>query len=176
VETIFGFMPPTDVGSPGDKGIALERTTRLGKRGGTYWSPTLKTQLSGTVANNLSVALSPFVTGHRIRSVPDLDDRSQLRFDGLSGEVTYRFLERTHTNPLAAAFSVEPRLARVGPITGEPVSAYAAEFKLLVDGVLVPDRLYGAINLNYAIGTERPPAHWPTKPPSGCSSGSRRAT
>jgi hypothetical protein len=40
---IFGFTTPTDVGSPGDKDIALETTTRLGKRGGTYWSPTLKT-------------------------------------------------------------------------------------------------------------------------------------
>ena len=106
-------------------------------------------------ANNVWLGLSPFVTGHRIRSVPDLDDRSQLRFDGFSGEVIYRSLERTQTNPLAAAFSIEPRVARVGPVTGEPVSAYAAEFKLLLDAVLVPDRLYAAINLNYALGTER---------------------
>jgi hypothetical protein len=152
---IFGFTTPTDVGSPGDKDITLETTTRLGKRGGTYWSPTLKTQMGGTIANNVWLGLSPFVTGHRIRSVPDLDDRSQLRFDGFSGEVIYRFLERTQTNPLAAAFSIEPRVARVGPVTGEPVSAYAAEFKLLLDAVLVPDRLYAAINLNYALGTER---------------------
>ena len=152
---IFGFTTPTDVGSPGDKDIALETTTRLGKRGGTYWSPTLKTQVGGTIANNVWLGLSPFVTGHRIYSVPDLDDRSQLRFDGFSGEVIYRFLERTQTNPLAAAFSVEPRVARVGPVTGEPVSAYAAEFKLFLDAVLVPGQLYAAINLNYALGTER---------------------
>jgi hypothetical protein len=43
----------------------------------------------------------------------------------------------------------------VGPITGEPVSAYAAEFKLLLDAVLVPDRLFAAINLNFALGMER---------------------
>ena len=153
---IFGFTTPTDVGSPGDKDIALETTSRLGKRGGTYWSPTLKTQIGGTVADNVWVGLSPFVTGHRIRSVPDLDNRSQLRFDGFSGEVIYRFLDRTQTNPLAGAFSIEPRVARVGPIVGEPVSAYAAEFKLLLDAVLVPGRFYAALNLNYALGTERP--------------------
>ena len=47
---IFGFTTPTDVGSPGDKDIALETTTRFGKRGGTYWTPTLKTQMGGTIA------------------------------------------------------------------------------------------------------------------------------
>ena len=86
---IFGFTSPTDVGDPGDTGLALETTTRLGKRGGTYVSPTLKAQVSRTVARNLALAFSPFVTGHRIRSVPDLDDRSSVRFDGLSSEVAY---------------------------------------------------------------------------------------
>ena len=85
-------------------------------------SQTLKTQLSATVADDLALALSPFVTGHRIRFVRDLDDRSQLRFDGLSGEASYRFLARTGTNPVAATLSVEPRWARVDAVTGEAVT------------------------------------------------------
>ena len=52
-------------------------------------------------------------------------------------------LEALRTNPSVREF------------TGEPVSAYAAEFKLLLDAPLVPNRLYAAINLNYALGTER---------------------
>ena len=153
---IFGFTSPTDVGSPGDRGVAFELTNRVAKPGGgTYWSPTLKTQFSGTVAENLAVAISPFVTGHRIRSVPDLNDRSSLQFDGVSGEIAYRFLERTPTNQLAATVSVEPRAARVDALTGERVPSYSAEFKLFADAVLVPRRLYAAVNLNYALGTQR---------------------
>src|SRR5215217_3549907 len=67
---IFGFTNPT------------------GKRAGSYWSPTLKTQFSFTQEENLSVALSPWVTAHRIHSVPTLEDRTATRFDGFSGEVS----------------------------------------------------------------------------------------
>src|SRR5918998_3307278 len=77
---IFGFTSPTDVGETGDRGLAFELSNRAGKRGGDYWSPTLKTQFSYTLADNFAIAVSPFFTGHRIRQVPDLDDRSSGRF------------------------------------------------------------------------------------------------
>ena len=152
---IFGFTNPTDVGSPGDRGIAFELSNRAGKRGGSYWSPTLKTQFSFTPEENVAVALSPWVTAHRIRDVPSLEDRTATRFDGFSGEVSYRFVERTPTNPVAATVSMEPRVARVDAVTGEQVRSYGNEVKLFVDAVLVPGRLYGAVNINYAFGTQR---------------------
>lgn len=152
---IFGFTDPTDVGDPGDKSLALETTTRIGKAGGLYASPTLKTELSHTIAPNLAVSLSSFLTGHHIRAVPNLDDRSSVRFDGLSTEVLYRFLERSPGNPFAATFAFEPRVSRVDELTGERAAGYEAEFKLFVDAVLVPKRLYGALNLNYAVATQR---------------------
>jgi len=151
---IFGFTSPTDVGEAGDRGLALELSNRAGKRDGTYWSPTLKTQLSYTVTDNFAVAVSPFFTGHRIRDVPDLDNRSSGRFDGFSGEIAYRFIERSETNPVAATFSMEPRWARVDALTGERVRSFGNEFKLFIDTVLVPERLYGALNFNYALGTQ----------------------
>ncbi len=106
---IFGFTSPTDVGETGDRGLALELSGRAGKRRGSYWSPTLKTQFSYTLADNFAIALSPFVTAHRIPEVPDLDDRTSTGFDGFSGEIAYRFIERSATNPFAATFSMEPR-------------------------------------------------------------------
>jgi hypothetical protein len=151
---IFGFTSPTDVGEKGDRALALELSNRAGKRDGSYWSPTLKNQFSYTPAENFAIALSPFVTAHRIRGVPDIDDRTSARFDGFSGEVSYRFLERTPTNPYAATVSMEPRIARVDALTGERVRSYGNEFKLFVDAVVVPERLYAAINLNYALGTQ----------------------
>jgi hypothetical protein len=160
---IFGFTSPTDVGAPGDRGIAFELSNRAGKRAGSYWSPTLKTQFSFTPEQNMSVALSPWVTAHRIRDVPTLENRTATRFDGFSGEVSYRFIERTPTNPFAATVSTEPRVARVDAVSGEQVRSYGNEVKLFVDAVLVPGRLYGAVNINYAFGTQRglgPDARW----------------
>ena len=152
---IFGFTDPTDVGDKGDRGLALELSNLAGKRNGRYWSPTLKTQIGYTPADNFAIALSPFVTAHRIREVPDLDNRTSTRFDGFSGEVAYRFIERSRTNPLAATVSVEPRIARVDAVSGERVRAYANEFKLFLDAVVIPDTLYAAVNVNYSLATQQ---------------------
>jgi hypothetical protein len=152
---IFGFTSGTDVGEPGDCGVAFEYSGRAGKADGSYWAGTLKTQFGATIADNFSVALSPFVTHHRIRGVTDLDDASQTRFDGFSGEASYRFIERSAGNPVAATFSLEPRWARVDGTGGSAVTAYSVEFKLFVDAVLVPGKLFGAVNLNYAPATQK---------------------
>ena len=160
---IFGFTSPTDVGDPGDRGVAFELSNRAGKRDGSYWSPTLKTQFGYTLADNFAIAFSPFVTAHRIRNVPDLEDRTSTRFDGFSGEIAYRFIERSPANPVAATFSMEPRIARVDALTGERVRSYGNEFKLFVDTILVPEKLYAAVNVNYALGTQKafgPDAGW----------------
>jgi len=152
---IFGFTSPTDVGEKGDRGLALELSSRAGKRSGHYWSPTLKTQFSYTLFDDFAIALSPFVTAHRVRDVPDLDNRTSTRFDGFSGEIAYRFIPRSETNPVAATFSMEPRIARVDALTGERVRSYGNEFKLFVDTVLVPGKFYAAVNFNYAVGTQQ---------------------
>jgi hypothetical protein len=152
---MFGFTSPTDVGNPGERGIAFELSSRAGKRAGSYWSPTLKTQFSFTLEDNVALALSPWVTAHRIREVPTLEDRTATRFDGFSGEVSYRFIQRTHANPVAATISIEPRMSRVDALTGEGARSYGSEVKLLVDAVIVPGRFYGAVNINYAFGTQR---------------------
>jgi hypothetical protein len=151
---LFGFTSPTDVGQPGERGIAFELSSRAGKRAGGYWSPTLKTEFSFTPEENLAVALAPWITAHRIREVPTLDDRTATRFDGFSGEVSYRFIRRKPVNPVAATVSIEPRLSRVDALTGEGARAYGGEAKLLVDAVVVPGRLYGAVNINYAFATQ----------------------
>lgn len=152
---IFGFTDPTDTGDPGDKGLSFELTGRAGKRAGAYVSPTLNSEFGFTPAENVELELSSWTTGHRIRVAPELDDKSQVRFDGLSAELAYRFVERSETNPVAATFSVEPRWVRVDGTSGERETAVSAEMKLFVDAVIVPDRLFAAFNLNYASGVSR---------------------
>jgi len=151
---IFGFTSGTDVGNPGDRGIAFEFSARAGRIGGSYLTGTLKTQLSFTVAPDVAIAVSPFVTWHRSRGVPGIDDISRGQFDGLSFEASWRFLQRTASG-FAATVSIEPRYARVDGISGQRVDAYSAELKLFMDVVLIPDRLFAAVNLNFAPGASQ---------------------
>jgi hypothetical protein len=161
---IFGFTSPTDVGNPGDCAMALEYSGRAGKADGRYDMGTLKTEFSATIAENLFLAVSPFATYHRIEGVSGLDDLRGLRFNGLSGELSYRFIERSAANRVAATFSVEPRWARVDGTSGLRATTYWVEFKLFLDSVVVADRLYAAVNLNYAPAIQKldavPPGEW----------------
>jgi hypothetical protein len=88
-------------------------------------------------------------------NVTGFDDMNRTRFDGISGELSYRFIERGATNRTAATFSVEPRWARVNGFSGAGITAYSVEFKLLMDTVLWADRLYAALNLNYAPAKQK---------------------
>jgi hypothetical protein len=156
-DDIFGFTSPTDVGNPGDCAIAFEFSGAAGRSSGRYHTGTLKTEFSATIAENVFVAVSPFVTYHHIRGVDGFDDLSRARFDGLSGELGYRFIERSANNPVAATFSVEPRWARLDVDNGSGlgVTAYLVELKLFLDSVIVAERLYAAINLNYAPAIQK---------------------
>lgn len=154
-DDIFGFTDPTDVGNPGDCGISFEFSGAAGKADGRYQSGRLKTEFSATIAENLAVALSPFVAYHRIRNVTGLDDLQRARFDGISGEVSYRFIERSAANRIAATFAVEPRWARADGTSGGGVTAYSVDLKLFVDTVIVAERLYAALNLNYEPATQK---------------------
>jgi hypothetical protein len=163
-ENIFGFTDPTDVGKPGDTAIASENTGRTGKRMGRYFTLQSKTELSRTLGENTWGAVSLFNSQYRVHDVPDLDrNLNRTAFDGLSFEIAHRVLERSATNPFAITLSLEPRWSRLDPIAGTRVEAFSAEAKLFVDAVVVPDKLYWAINLNYAPGTQRgtePGAKW----------------
>jgi hypothetical protein len=159
---IFGFTDPTDVGDRGDRGFALESTLRRGRGGGVYDALGTKAEIGFTPVEDLALSVSAFVAAHRIRAVPDLDDRRRLGFDGLSAEAVYRVLPRTGSG-IAVALAIEPRWSRIDAGTGERVEAFEAEAKLFADAILVPGRLYGAVNLNYAPGVSRgiePGAKW----------------
>jgi hypothetical protein len=153
---IFGFTDSTDVGDRDDRGAAIENTLRAGRGGGTYRALDTKYELGVTPVENLALSLAAFTTAHRIRSVPELDDRRGIAFDGLAVEAVYRVLPRTASG-VAVALAVEPRWSRVDSGAGTRQEGFEAETKLFVDAILVPGKLYGAMNLNYAPGVSREP-------------------
>jgi hypothetical protein len=151
---IFGFTSGTDLGEAGDCGAALEYTARAGKRAGSYFAGTAKLQFGATLRDDFAIALSPFVSHHRVRAVPDLDDRSRARFDGVSFEMAHRFVERGETSPLAATIALETRWSRVDGTSGEPIRGFGTELKLFLD-MPIGEKYAAALNLNYAPGITR---------------------
>ncbi len=147
---IFGFTSPTDVGNKGEYSFANEFDGRLQKRDGTYRAFSNKTEFGYTFTENFWLGGSAFLSAHHIRGVPDLDDLSEINFDGLSFQPMLRLIERSASNPFALAISAEPRWARIDGGNGLRSTAYAVEFKIMMDGVIVRDKLFWGANLNWA--------------------------
>jgi hypothetical protein len=149
-DDIFGFTSQTDIGKPGDTGFANENDGRLGKRQGRYSALNTKYEFSRTVADGWWMAGSFFGAYNHARDVPEIDDINRVNFDGLSFEIEHRIVERSVGNPFAVSISVEPRWGRIDGVTGLLSNSYGAAFKLFVDAVVVPDRLYWGSNLVWA--------------------------
>jgi hypothetical protein len=145
-DDIFGFTTPTDVGNPGDTGFANENDGRAGKRGGTYRALNARYELGHTPAPDWWVGVSLFASHHRVRDVPGLADVNRTAFDGLSFEIEHRIVKRTLSNPFAIAVSLEPRWGLIDSVPGLPAHFVNAAFKLFVDAVVVPDKLYWGFN------------------------------
>ena len=172
---IFGITSPTDIGDPCSWGLAGEFTGGGGKRDGDYLAVTKKTQLGYTYSDRLAFAVSMFNTWTGWSNVTVAQDAlaeagdgvtltslHKLQFDGLSGEVALRLLARSPGQPFAVTVASEPRWSRVDGLTGYRADGYGNEFKLLMD-VALSERMFAAMNLNYALGTARyviPNAPW----------------
>jgi hypothetical protein len=154
-DDIFGFTSPSDIGKPGDSGLALENDGRFGKRDGTYRVITQKLEYSRTLTDNLALAVSVFGAYHNLKNVTvQPDNRVSYQFDGLSTELTYKVLERSARNPFGVTFSIEPRWGRIDGLSGGQAQSFGAESKLFIDAALVPEKLFWALNLNYAQGAQ----------------------
>lgn len=155
-EDIFGFTSPTDVGSPGDKGIALENDGAVGKRQGRYRAITQKLEFSRTFAENWSYAASIFGVWTSLCNHPDFPDRSAYGFDGVSVEFRDRVIQRSATNPFALTLAIEPRFGRIDTFSGMRSISYSGEVKIQIDAP-ISDRLFWGMNANFGTGRARDP-------------------
>jgi hypothetical protein len=164
---IFGFTNPTDIGDPCKWYFASEHSGLAGKRDGSYFALSTKSEISYTASENLAFAFSAFTAYHKWSNVTVLQDAlasagvgvmvtesDKLQFDGLSGEVLMRLLTRSRGQPFAMVVAMEPRWSRIDLSTGYRAEFYASEFKLLVDAAFT-ERLFAAMNLIYALATQR---------------------
>ena len=172
-DSIFGFTEGSSIGDVGDKELSLDTEARVGKGGTRYWGSDSKLGFEFTPNRYIQLEFGPFVSAHSIKDVAGLDDREQVAFGGLFGEIKYRLLERTPSLPLALALSAEPEWRRIDETSGDRVDNLGLELKLDGDLELVKDRLYLGGNLLYEPEATHDPDHigagWAMESTSGIS-------
>jgi hypothetical protein len=164
---IFGILSPTDVGDACSFGFASETTGRVGKRDGRYVATTTKLQFTYTYSDQLSFAVSPFVSAFSWKDVTvnqgiqlatgvgvDRTNLGRVDFDGVSAEASWRVLQRSVDQPLAITLSTESRWFRRGPVVGYPAEGRQIELKMFAD-LALNERWFAAANIVYGFGTER---------------------
>ena len=151
VETkyIFGFSEGSGIGLEGEKEFSLDTEARIGKQGGHYWASETKGEFEFTPNQYVQFEFGPFMSGHRIKDVTDLDNRNQVALGGFFGEIRYQLLDRGQSQPLAVTLSAEPEWRRIDETTGKVVDNYELELKANADLELIQNRLYLGGNLLY---------------------------
>ena len=154
-EDLFGFTEGSDVGDPGELEGSIDTTGRFGRRGGRYRvvSPTLEVEY--TPVERFSLSLDATFDRYWIRNVPDFENRNTGGPSQLSTQWRYQFVKRD-PSPVGLTLSLEPQLGFFDQDTGERARRTALEAVLSLDTALVPERVFGAVNLTYEAERVRP--------------------
>jgi hypothetical protein len=156
---VFGFTEGSGIGLEGEKEFSVDTAARIGKRDGRYWASETKLEFEFTPNQYVQFEFGPFISGHGIRDVTDLDNRSQVAFGGVFGEVRYMLLDRGPSSPVALTLSAEPEWRRIDETSGERVTNFELELKVNGDAELIKNRLYLGFNLLYEPEATHDPDH-----------------
>jgi len=151
VETkyVFGFTEGSGIGLEGEKEFSAETVVNFGKRDGRYRASETKLEYEFTPNQYVQFELGPMVAWHDINGVTGLDDRNEIAFSGLFGEIRYLLLDRGPSSPLAVTLSAEPEWHRIDETSGARVRNFGLELKVNADLELIKNRLYLGSNLLY---------------------------
>lgn len=154
-ESLFGFTPGSDTDSAGSRAVAIESISGFGRRDGSYAAIGGKLEFSYGLTDDLSVSLGLLGGWRNIRGVTGYGNIDALRFDGVGTELRWRILKRGDS-PVGLTLHIEPSWRGQDEASGEAGRGVSSENKLIIDRELIPERLYGAVNLIYDIETFKP--------------------
>jgi hypothetical protein len=153
---IFGFSSGSDVADMGAWGGALEYNGAFGTRFGTLQGHNIKAQVSTSPFPCLEIGPSLNYGFSKLNNRNALTSFSNSAFGGQI-EFKYKLLGRS-THGIGLTVTAEPGYSAVDSKLNDPLAPlFASEgsrlgnnsFKLLSDFVLIQDRLFGAINVEY---------------------------
>lgn len=153
-ENLFGFTEGTDTGKAGEQEALVDVIGRFSKRrdgpgrsGYGAAEPLISYQYDPT--DNLSIEPGLLFDMRDSRAIAGVPDKSFGTFNGGSLELKYQFFKRTDQRPFSLALQAEPRYARITPVEGQGADVFSVETRLIADARIVPDRLWGGLNLIY---------------------------
>ncbi|MGQ0681484.1 hypothetical protein [Bradyrhizobium sp.] len=147
-EHVYGFMIGTDVGTVGEREFQTKTTGRFARDGGRYRAGSQDFELEFVPVENFRIEIGSTFTAHDIRAVPDMADRRQLTWQGVSVDLRYRLLGR-ESAPFGLTFGVEGQLNRIDEVSGAAVRNVETEFRLAVERDLIPNHVLATLNLIY---------------------------
>jgi len=146
---LFGFTEGADIGAEGEQSVEYETTTAFGRRGGSYGAVEQEVEYEGVPSQYFGFELSAHGFGDSLRNVDGIASASGVNFMGLSTELRYLVIGRGPGSPFGLTLVAEPEWDRIDG-DGRPVVDLSTTFRAIVDTELVPNRVYGAINVTYA--------------------------
>jgi hypothetical protein len=153
---LFGFTEGADIGAEGEQSIEYETTTSSGKRGFGYNVLEQEVEYENVPTQNFGYELSAHGLAYSIHNTEGLDDAQGANFSGLSAELRYLVIGRGPGSPYGLTLVAEPEWARIDD-GGQPVTDFSTTFRGIVDTELIPNRLYGAVNLLYTPDIAKSP-------------------
>jgi len=158
-EDLFGHVQNVETEPPGEWELTQWATLRAGKQAGTFRALDLRTELETGLTDRLQAALYLDVAAHRIRSVPGLEDRNELRLQGGAAELEYR-LRDVSPHGFGLALYAEARGSRIADTSGDAERVVELETKLILERHLFDDRLVWTVNYTlepeWSVGHVRP--------------------
>lgn len=166
---LFGFTEGADIGAEGEQSVEFETTTQFGRRGGHYATVEQEIEYEGVPSQYFGFELSAHTFGYSIGGVQGLTDASGLNVSGLSAELRYLVIGRGPGSPFGLTLVAAPEWGRIDD-GGQPVIDLNTTFRAIVDAELVPNRIYGAVNLIYNPDYTRSPGQaWASSSTWGAS-------
>jgi hypothetical protein len=147
-EHLFGFTIGSSIGEKGEKELESETTARAGKGTGTYAAVAQQFEAKYTAESWVRIAPAAVFAYHDISGVPELIDRRQAAFQGLSFDARFMLVDRERA-PFGLMLSVEPHWNGIDDVTGQRVENYGGTLLLAADRELVSQKLYAALNILY---------------------------
>jgi len=158
-EHIFGFTEGADIGEKGEKELESGTVAAFGKPG-SYLAIGNDTALRYVLTDTFRVSLGALLDYHYVQDVPGLPNRDAFNFAGLTDELKWHAVQRTAAQPVGLTFALVPQWRRVEETSGVTVETYAAPVEMLIDVEAIPNRLFGAINIEYEPGVTRVNGGW----------------
>ena len=147
-EDLFGFVEGSSIGGAGETELESDAIIRAGRSTGSFADTAAQFRYKYTLLRNFRITAAATFAYYDIAGVTDMDDRRAAAVQSLSFDARFRLLDHDRS-PFGLTVSIEPHWGFADETTGGRISHFGWEGELLMDRELLPNRLFGALNLHY---------------------------